>query len=61
MYNIVVKWYKSIKDLEEGRPHTVVDSGFNPCDLSEANTLISKMSKEKCCGMYRINTIVALG
>lgn len=58
-YKIVVEWYKSKKDVELGKPCTVVDSGFSKdLTLHEAGILKSKMSDTPVCKMIRINKIV---
>lgn len=44
MYRIVFKYYSSVKQLEAGRFYSIVDSGFAPCTLDEANTLKAKLN-----------------
>ena len=44
MYRIVFKYYSSVKQLEAGQFYSIVDSGFTPCTLGEANTLKSKLN-----------------
>ena len=58
-YKIMVVWYKSKQDMEEGKPYRTVESGFSHnLTLEEATTLKSKMIDSPSCGMYRINQIV---
>lgn len=44
MYNIVIEYYRTIKDIEAGKPCKVVESGFTPMALKEAEVCRSKMS-----------------
>lgn len=58
-YKIMVEWYKSKKDVELGKPSSVVNSGFSKdLTLHEAIVLKSKMSDAPVCKMIRINKIV---
>lgn len=61
-YKIMVVWYKSRRDMEEGKPFRIVESGFShDLTLEEATILKSKMADSPCCGMFRINQIVECG
>ncbi len=44
MYTIKFKYYKDNKALNNNVFYKVVDSGFTPCTLDEANTLKSKLN-----------------
>jgi len=62
LHCIVVEWYKSKKDVELGKPYTVVNSGFSKdLALHEAVVLKSKMSDAPVCKMFRINKIKPVG
>lgn len=58
MYNIIIEYYRNNRDVEAGNPCRVVESGFVPMTLKEAQTCKSKMSDHPVCGMIRINKIV---
>lgn len=58
LYNIVIEYYRTVKDIEAGKPCKVVESGFTPMTLKEAQVCKSKMSDHKVCGYHRINKIV---
>lgn len=58
-YKIMVVWYKSQRDMEDGKPFRIVGSGFShDLTLEEATILKSKMAASPSCGMFRINQIV---
>ena len=44
MYRIVFKYYSSVKQMEAGQFYSIVDSGFAPCTLEEANTLKARLN-----------------
>lgn len=58
MYNIVIEHYRNKRDVEAGKPFRVVESGFSPMTLKEAEVCKSKMSDHPVCGFIRINKIV---
>lgn len=58
LYNIVIEYYRTVKDIEAGNPCKVVESGFKPMTLKEAEVCKSKMSDDRVCGYNRINKIV---
>lgn len=63
MYNIVIEYYRTIKDIEAGKP-CKVESGFNTMTLKEAEACKSKMSKmsnHPTNGYHRINKIIEVG
>jgi len=61
-YKIMVVWYKSRRDMEDGKPFRTVESGFShDLTLEEATILKSKMVDSPSCGMFRINQIVECG
>lgn len=61
LYNIVIEYYRTVKDIESGNPCKVVESGFKPMTLKEAEVCKSKMSDHKVCGYRRINQIIEAG
>ena len=58
LYNIVIEYYRTVKDIEAGKPCNVVESGFKPMTLKEAEVCKSKMSDHSINGYNRINKIV---
>lgn len=58
LYNIVIEYYRTVKDIEAGNACKVVESGFKPMTLKDAEVCKSKMSDHKVCGYHRINKIV---
>lgn len=61
LYNIVIEYYLTVKDIEAGNPCKVVESGFKPMTLKDAEVCKSKMSDHKVFGYHRINKIIAAG
>lgn len=58
LYNIVIEYYRTVKDIEAGNPCKVVESGFTPMTLKEAEVCRSKMSNHPANGYHRINKII---
>lgn len=58
LYNIVIEYYRTTKDIEAGNPCKVVESGFTPMTLKEVEVCKSKMSDHEVCGYHRINKII---
>lgn len=61
LYNIVIEYYRTVKDIEAGNPCKVVESGFKPMTLKEAEICKSKMSNHPASGYNRINKIIQVG
>lgn len=61
LYSIVIEYYRTVKDIEAGNACKVVESGFKPMTLKEAEVCKSKMSNYKVCGYNRINKIIEVG
>ena len=58
LYNIVIEYYRTVKDIEAGNPCKVAESGFTPMTLKEAQVCKSKMSNHPTSGYHRINKII---
>lgn len=58
LYNIVIEYYRTVKDIEAGNPCKVVESGFKPMTLKDAEVCKSKMSSHSTNGYNRINKII---
>lgn len=58
MYNIVIEYYRTVKDIEAGKPCKVAESGFTPMTLKEAEVCKSKMSDHPTSGYHRLNRII---
>lgn len=58
LYNIIIEYYRTAKDIEAGNPCKVVKSGFKPMTLKEAEVCKSKMSDHSINGYHRINKII---
>lgn len=58
LYTIAVEYYKTKRDVEEGKPNRTGESGFKPMPLQAAIVCKSKMSGHPVCGMIRINKII---
>lgn len=61
LYNIVIEYYRTVKDIEAGKPCKVVESGFKPMTLKDAEVCKSKMSNHPTSGYHRINKIIKVG
>ena len=57
-YRIDVHYYRTAKDVEDGKPVRVENSGFEGLSLKEAYTCKNKMSPESVNGLIRANVIV---
>ena len=50
LYTIVVEYYKTKRDVEEGKPNRTGESGFKPMPLQAAIVCKSKMSELSSIG-----------